>query len=169
MASQLQTPKKLVLVCPPGCSLHPDKIGQAVSEALLAIRANGGGRPALIKRGSELLGRPIPNTVMQRHVDHFRELADDTPQDGPRPGDVAILDSIIAAGYRNSKNWKPTIKDTLDAMKLKVQMTGQSAFEDMLAAMEAADLDLGDADDGSLPPEAPEAIFSPDERTPEEE
>ena len=156
---------KLVANCPDACSLHPDKIGRAATEALLAVRANGAGRSVLISRATELLGRPVASGTMQRHIDHMRELADDAPDvSGPRPTDLQILDGIIVAGFRNSRNWKPTIKDTLDAMKLKTAMTGQSAFEDMLNALEAG---LGMAEDGDeeeVEAENREAVLSPAER-----
>ena len=154
---------KLVANCPDLCSLHPDKIGSAATEALLAARANGAGADSMAKRAAALLGRPVPRTNMQRHLDHMRELVGDEPVvDGPRPTDVQILDQIIVSGFRNSKNWKPSIKDVLDAMKLKTAMTGQSAFEDMLNALEAG---LGMADDEEeQAPENPEAQLSADER-----
>lgn len=156
--------KKLVVVCPEQCSLRPDKIGDHVTNVLIAMRENGGGSPAMSRRATELLKRRVPPTNMQRHLAHFKELADDDPikAGGPRPTDLHILDSIIVAGFRNSRNWKPSIKDTLDAMKLKTQMTGQSAFEDMLTAMDAA-LDFAEDEEASL--ENPEAVSSPDERT----
>lgn len=156
------SPNKLVANCPDACSLHPEKIGNAATEALLAARQNGAGAQSLAKRASELLGRTVHSGTMGRHIDHMRELADDQPDlTGPRPTDIQILDGIIVAGFRNSRNWKPTIKDTLDAMKLKTAMTGQSAFEDMLNALEAG---LGMAEDEEEAPENPEAQFSADER-----
>jgi len=165
------TSKRLVAVCPDSCSLHPDKIGQGITEALLAARANGAGAPSLAKRAAELLKHPVPQTNMSRHVGHMRELADDEPEvTGERPNDLAILDAIIISGHKNSRSWRPSIKDVLDAMKLKVQMTGQSAFEDMLTAMDAA-LDLAEdeesEDEEEVNVENPEAQLSPDERTPD--
>ena len=38
---------KLVANCPDLCSLHPDKIGSAATEALLAARANGAGADSM--------------------------------------------------------------------------------------------------------------------------
>ncbi len=95
---------------------------------------------------------------MDRHITHFVEAEepDAVPEDGPKPSDIAILDSIIVSGFRNSKNWKPSIRDTLEAMKLKVQMTGNSAFDDLISLF-----DVVDEDDPDF--EAPEAILSPGE------
>ena len=158
------SPNKLAIVCPDACSFHPDKIGQENANVLRVVRENGAGAPTFKRRAEELLKHPVPQTNVTRHLKHYRLLVPDEPDpaaSGPRPSDLAILDSIIGAGFRHSKHWRPTIKDTLDAMKLKIQMTGQSAFEDMLRAMESG-LDLAD---GVLDVEEnPDAIGLPDER-----
>lgn len=154
----------LVIACPPECSLHPDKIGEDQAQALLSIRASGVGIRRFMTQGATVLGREIAFATAQRHVKHYREAyKEDEIAEAPpekKVGDLEILDAIIAAGARNSKNWKPSIKDTLDAMKLKLQITGNSAFEDMLAAMEAG-LDLADGVDEL--PENPAALGTPDE------
>ena len=168
----METPTKpdLAINCPESCTFSPVKIGQKNANALKEARRNGAGQLVFKRRAEELLGHPVHASTASRHLRaHYRELAPDQPQQpedtGVKPSDLAILDSIISAGYRNSRNWKPSIKDTLDAMKLKVQMTGQSAFEDMIAAMDAA-LDLADGvdDEDEEAIEAPEALLSPDER-----
>lgn len=160
------TPRKLVVACPPECSLHPDKIGEAASRALLAAREKGLGAVLFAREAEGLLGRRVPTSNVSRHLKHYREPApEDIPdvEPGKPVGDLALLDAIIAAGARNSKAWKPTIKDTLDAMKLKMQLTGNSAFEDMLSMMDSA-LDLADE-----VPEAREALGTADEVPAEEE
>lgn len=162
------TPKKLILQCPDNCSLRPTVVGAGVTAALTDMREKGAGSRTMRARASELLGRPVAGSNMDRHIQHFREAVpsdEPDPGAGPRPNDVAILDAIIAAGYRNSRSWRPTIKDTLDAMKLKASLTGQSAFEDMLTAMNAA-LDLAEEEDEeeSEAPENVEAVLSPAER-----
>jgi hypothetical protein len=158
---------KLAIVCPQLCSYHPEKIGAENANVLKVIRENGAGAPTLARRAEELLGHPVSIASVNRHLKHYRELVPDEPDpaaDGPRPTDLAILDSIIHSGFRNSKHWRPTIKDTIDAMKLKIAMTGQSAFEDMLRAMESG-LDLAD---GELDMEEnPDAVASEDERVPD--
>lgn len=158
---------KLVAACPDNCSFHEDKIGKDVAEALLSLRQEGYGGPRFTAAASRLLGRKVPATNVQRHLKHYREVDENPPEiveDGRKIGDLEILDTIIASGARNSRNWKPTIKDTLDAMKLKLQITGNSAFEDMLAAMEAGlDLAEGGEDEDEEPPENPAALGTPDE------
>ncbi len=151
---------KLGINCPDLCSFHPSKIGWKNANALMAARARGAGAPTLKRIAEELLGHPVPSTNMQRHVKHYvkeAEPEDQTPISGPKPTDIDILDSIIVSGYRNSKNWKPTIRDTLEAMKLKTQMTGNSAFDDLIKLF---DVD----DDEEETPETVEALLSPEER-----
>ena len=160
----------LVVVCPTACSFHPEKIGEVATAALLQMRKNHAGAGTMSRRAQELLGRKINMSTMQRHLAHYKEGADPNEEEdtGPRPTDIAILDAIITSGFRHSKNWRPTIKDTLDAMKLKTQMTGQSAFEDMITAMnDAMDLPDTDEDDESVA-ENPEAVLAEGERGAEE-
>ena len=166
-----ETPRKFAINCPGNCSFHPAKIGNKHAGALRMLKENGAGREVFARRAAEILGHPVHESNVARHLRHYVEVTKDEPEveTGPKPTDLAILDAIITSGYRNSRNWKPTIKDTLDAMKLKVQMTGQSAFEDMLAQMDAA-LNLADSGEDEMEDvvEAPEALFSAAE-TPEEE
>ena len=75
-----------------------------------------------------------------------------------KPTDVEILDSIITQGFRNSKNWKPTIRDTLEAMKLKTSMTGNSAFDDLITLFDVDD------DEDEVAPESVDALLSEEER-----
>jgi hypothetical protein len=154
------TLRKLAYNCPSKCSLREEVIGAKNAGILKAMRENGAGRPTIQRRAIELLGRHVADSVVTRHLQHYVEIKTDEPEEeGPRPSDLAILDGIILSGFRNSRNWKPTIRDTLDAMKLKVSMTGQSAFEDMLKAMDAA-FDLPDDEN-----ENPDAILAPEERS----
>ncbi len=157
---RLPSPNKLAINCPIECSLHPSKIGQKNANILLTVRENGAGRPTFQRRATELLGYNVPGGNVQRHLLHYVELTseEEAVAQGPKPGDIDILDSIIGAGYRNSRNWKPTIRDTLEAMKLKMQMTGNSAFDDLLSLFDSAE------DPEPVAEEAPEAILSEEER-----
>ena len=147
--------RKLATNCHPLCSLREEVIGADAALFLKDARENGMGIVRFQRAAEEKLGRSLNTESIRRHLKHYREIDEFAPADGgEKPSDIAILDSIVAAGYRNSRNWKPTIRDTLDAMKLKAQMTGQSAFEDMLAAM----------DEALTQNEAPEAVASEEER-----
>ena len=158
------TQRELAIGCPPECSLHPDKIGEDKAQALLLIRQSGAGAPTFQKQAAIILGRSVSNGTAGRHLRHYREVDNGAPveaADGPKVTDLEIIDGIIEAGYRNRERWRPTIKDTLDALKLKLQLTGNSAFENMLDAMAAAA--AGEDDEETEAEEAPEAVLSPDE------
>lgn len=164
-----QTPPKTTVNCPPECSLHPDKIGPGATEALRIIAENGAGRLVFARRAGEVLGHPVPTANAQRHLKHYRELAEEAAlPPGEKVADLQILDKIIQQGFANSGSWRPTIKDTMEAMKLKAQLTGNSVFEDMINAMDSALNVEFDEDGEPIEPENPEAVAAPDER-PEEE
>jgi len=157
-------PPKLGIACPTNCTFHPSKIGWKNANALAATRARGAGEIVFLRRYEELTGLRAANTTAHRHFKHYVKPADPKSDEevveGPKPSDIQILDSIIGAGFRNSKNWKPTIRDTLEAMKLKTQMTGNSAFDELIALF-----DVNEEDDDV--PEVPEAALSAEERAQE--
>jgi hypothetical protein len=140
----MQAKSKYVLACPPNCTLRPDAIGEGLTQTLMLIRANGAGAPTFARRATELLGRPIPTGMATRHFKHFKEV-DEGPggivDPAKKLADLEILDLVIQRGAANSQNWKPSIKDTIEAMKLKMQMTGNSAFDDLIKLFDGADAD----------------------------
>lgn len=146
--------------CPPGCSLRPEKTGNRIGNIILEMRSNGAGRMPIKARLEGLLERRIGQTTVQTHLTHIVEVnpEPELAPDAPKAGDLEILEAIIQSGFRNSRNWKPGIRDTLDAIKLKASLTGQSAFEDMLKAMDEA---IGLPDEEI---EAEEAILAEEER-----
>jgi hypothetical protein len=157
------SPNKLVAVCEPLCSLSEEAVGPAISAVVIEMRERGAGAPTIHRRIAELGYKGHQNSVT-RHLKHLRPAEEDPTTQvpaGQKVGDLEILDSIIAAGFRNSKNWKPSIKDTLDAMKLKAQMTGNSAFQDLIDLFDGAEVD---EEDDEVAPEAVEALLSEDER-----
>jgi hypothetical protein len=164
-----QTPPSLVIACPPECSFHPDKIGVGAASALRAIRENGAGQHVFGRRSAEILGHPSSMSAIARHLRHYRDSDTDTSPSGPSKaaGDLEILNEIIKKGFENSGSWKPTIKDTMEAMKLKASLTGHSVFQDMIDAMDQA-LDLEDGDEEEAP-ENPEALGELEEQAPEDE
>lgn len=155
---------KLAIACPSDCSLHPDKIGADKAEALRALRENGAGEGVFSRQGSAVLGRPIATSTAGRHFKHYRKV-DETPDvDLPvdaskKASNLEILDRIIQRGYSNSHNWKPSIKDTLDAMRLMVQITGNTGDDELLKLFDIADDELDPA------PENPDAIASVEEQS----
>jgi hypothetical protein len=124
------------------------------------------------RRAGELLGHPVSASSVARHLRHYREA--DTGESSPsKPskaaGDLDILNEIIKKGFENSGSWKPTIKDTMEAMKLKASLTGHSVFQDMIDAMDRA-LDLEDEDEEEQEaPENPAALGELEELAPEEQ
>ncbi len=161
----------LTVLCPVECSYTEEKIGADKAEKLRVLAETGVGS-VLYARGAEvILGYRMPPMNANRHMKHYRDPEPDAraSEVGKKVGDLEILDDIIAAGARNSRSWRPTIKDTLDAMKLKAQLTGNSAFEDMLAAMDQA-LDRAGGDPERVgEAEARDALGLPDEQGDSEE
>lgn len=154
-------PAKLTLNCPDNCSLRSDAIGPGFTAILLAMRENGAGEPAMTRRISELLGRPFPKTNMQRHLKHYRVLNDNDADGDELPEkltDLEALEQIIQSGVRNHRQWKPTLRDTMDAIKLKMQLTGNSIYEDFLSGMDAAVLEDAEAEEN---PEAETDLAEP--------
>lgn len=151
------------ITCSEACTFHPSKIGWPIARELKALRKEGAGKLKFHTRAEALLSIRIPISNVQRHIaHHYPEPEEEVPDEEltKKPTDIEILDSIVASGFRNSKNWKPTIRDTLEAMKLKTAMTGNSAFDDLIS--------LFDVDDESTEPEAIEVVLSPDERPTED-
>lgn len=167
MGSQTPPDGRLIAVCEPSCSLDEAVVGPAISAVVIEMRERGSGAPTIHRRIAELGYKGHQNSV-SRHLKHLRpveEVPSEAVPVGQKVGDIEILDSIIAAGYRNSKNWKPTIKDTLDAMKLKAQFTGNSAFDDLIHLFDGAEDPEEDDEEALI--EAPEAVLSEEERTEE--
>lgn len=163
--------KHLIANCHPRCSLSERAIGHGPAEVLRGWREEGMGSERMANRATDLLKRPVLPGTMARHLKHYREVVPEAGTGdfmapvGQKAGDLDILDAIIQQGARNAHNWKPSIKDTLEAMKLKMQITGNSAFDDMLAAMEAGlRLSEGASEDDLDDVEAPEAISDEIER-----
>lgn len=115
----------------------------------------------MTRRISELLGRPFPKTNMQRHLKHYRVLNDNDADGDELPEkltDLEALEQIIQSGVRNHRQWKPTLRDTMDAIKLKMQLTGNSIYEDFLSGMDAAVLEDAEAEEN---PEAETDLAEP--------
>lgn len=159
----LPRPKQTVQ-CPANCSLRPEAIGPGLTAVLLQMRENGAGEPSMTRRMSELIGRPFPKTNMTRHLKHYRDLNSEEiesaeDEDSEKVSDLAVIERIIAAGVRNQKTWRPTLRDTMDAVKLKMQLTGNSIYEDFLSGMDEAVLE--DALNAEENPEATEDLPEP--------
>lgn len=149
-------PRKLVSICPSKCSFHPTVIGDEAAAQLQAFREAGSATTTWLEQAQQVLGHPVSRTAGIRHLTgHYRDAVEPRAEQlpGPKRGDLEILDLIIQRGAENSQNWKPSIKDTIEAMKLKMQMTGNSAFEDLISLFDGV-IDEENAD----PEENPEAL-----------
>lgn len=143
--------------------MHPDKIGQEKADVLRRLRETGVGETIFMRQGAEVLGRPIAKGTAGRHLKHYRtadELAGhEMPADpAVKVGNLEILERIIQRGFANSHTWKPSIKDTLDAMRLYVQITGNTGEDDLLKLFDVAEDELAGA------VENPAALAGADER-----
>lgn len=166
-------PKKLAVVgCSLTCSLNVENIGEDLAGELLALSEAGHGRPKVLALALER-GAKVSSGAVQRHLaNHLRpEEATESVEDaaGGSIPTVELLDSIITSGYRNRRNWKPTIQDVMKAMEMKLRVTGASAFEDFFDAIDSAVLGDADHEDEEEGPENLEALLSEGEREPEEE
>jgi hypothetical protein len=158
----------LYIACPHACQFNPDKIGENKANDLRRFRETGAGATDFARRATDVLGHPVSLSSVQRHMHHYKESAKDNeillgPKPGEKLGDLEILDLVIQRGAANSLNWKPSIKDTIEAMKLKMQMTGNSAYDDLISLFDGAE-----TDELIAPDESPEAVLSEDERPTED-
>lgn len=153
----------LVIQCPPECNFYPGKIGDKAAVELMLYRETGIGTVLFGRKVEQVVGRAIAKSSIIRHFKHYKVKVD--PNEAPpdpkkKHGDLEILDLVIQRGAANSMNWKPGIKDVIEAMKLKMQMTGNSAFDDLIALFDGAEID----EDEIPAPEAPEALAAVEER-----
>jgi len=149
----------LIIACPALCTFHPKKIGDSAAESLKLARESGAGVNVFMRKAAVILGHPVTNASVSRHFHHYREAINSAPlfqTMDQKLGDLEILDLVIQRGASNSLSWKPTIKDTIEAMKLKMQMTGNSAFDDLIDLFDGTEAD-------DLIPEDPSAVLSEDE------
>jgi hypothetical protein len=159
---------KVVIGCPTVCSLSPHRIGETAAEQLRLVRQAGYGAVVFERRTKEILGWAPSRNAISRHLRHYREELDET-QKGPaeRVADLEFLQGVIDQAYKNRGSWRPTLRDALEAMKLKHTMTGGSEMADLLAIFEKAAesrIRLTGAGARERAPEADEAVYSAEER-----
>lgn len=73
--------------------------------------------------------------------------------DEPVATNLEIIEKIIQKGFANSKNWKPTINDTMKAMDMWFRITQNSPFDELLNAMAAATVETQETQDAVGLPE----------------
>jgi len=131
--------KTFQLECPEACSLRPgSKVGQKVTEMMLAGVAY---RQIvdIVKKEDDWVLYPA---TMTRHKKHVRVTGTSDPDDAPlgKANNIEILETIIQKGFQNSKNWKPTIGDTMKAMDMWFRLTQGNPFDDLLDTLASAAL-----------------------------
>ena len=135
-------PKTYVTECPDNCSLGPKtQYGPMVSEGL----ANGRSYRQMIAEASKTGGVIYPGTI-GRHKKHVHITGRSTDPDDPlesvksQATNIEILETIIQKGFQNSRNWKPTISDTMKAMDMWFRLTQGNPFDDLLDTLASASI-----------------------------
>jgi hypothetical protein len=156
-----------IVSCTNMCTAHPDNLGEEGAKMLHDILEAGyGGSHA--QRELTKAGHSLSRTAIHRHVaNHIRPL-DKTESlekaEGKRVPTLEILDAISEMGYKNRRNWRPTIQDVLKAEEMRLRLTGGSLFDAFLDVIDAATFPDPDDPEAEGPSTDIEAALSPDER-----
>jgi len=131
--------KTYVLECPENCSLGPRTlVGNKVTEWML----DGKTYRWIVDEVKALYDYKLFPGTMTRHKKHVivTGRAPDPPEADSRykANNIEILETIIQKGFQNSKNWKPTISDTMKAMDMWFRLTQGNPFDDLLDTLAAA-------------------------------
>ena len=124
--------------CHPNCSFYPDKLGTQADAVHRIFEAGGTQRHiAEVLAG---IGITTTQASVGRHRQH---LTVTDPDDIDEPGTptktiptMDFVDAVISSSFRARKNWRPSIRDGLDALKLRIELNG-GAEGPMAALMEA--------------------------------
>jgi len=77
---------------------------------------------------------------LSRHSKHIVTNTPEEEPEGPRASNIEILEAIIAKGFQNRRNWKPTISDTMKAMDMWFRLTQGNPFDELLDTLAAASM-----------------------------
>jgi hypothetical protein len=151
-------PKTYTLACGDNCSFGPEtKWGLRVSDAMVE-----GKTYRAIQEMAKAEGDTIWPGTISRHKKHIlitgrgEMIANAPPPISEKPNNIAILEEIIARGFDNRKNWKPTISDTMKAMDMWFRLTQGNPFDDLLNTLAAAS--LGETEAAESNPQAVHAV-----------
>lgn len=120
--------------CPDNCSLRS---GTKFGDVATAMLLDGQSYTKVIAAG-EAKGHRFGPSVLTRHNRHI--VRGDEPEVTEKKTNIEILETIIQKGFGNSKNWRPTIGDTMKAMDMWFRLTAGNPFEELLDAMAVAGL-----------------------------
>lgn len=115
--------------CPDNCSLRP---GTKFGDIASAMLVEGIPYTKVIAAGVAK-GHSFGPSVLTRHRRHI--VTEDQEDPSEKRTNIEILEMIIQKGFVNSKNWRPTINDTMKAMDMWFRLTQGNPFEELLASM----------------------------------
>lgn len=125
------------LECPDSCTFKEgSKWGQKATEAILA----GTGLRTIVAAGAKE-GQKFSYMAVSRHKKHIVVSGQEVAPDLPKATNIEILETIIQKGFGNSKNWKPTISDTMKAMDMWFRLTQGNPFDDLLDTLAMASVE----------------------------
>jgi hypothetical protein len=117
------------------CSLGPDTpFGPMATELLANGKSLRVTLAAIVEKGGKSNTTSIARH--RRHIIHANT-GPDLPPEKPA-SNIEILEAIIAKGYQNRKNWRPTISDTMKAMDQWFRLTQGNPFDELLDTLAAA-------------------------------
>jgi hypothetical protein len=142
------------LECPDNCTFKEGKPwSQQATEGILG----GTSFRTLVAQGGKA-GVKFSLMALSRHKKHIVVSGQEPETALPKATNIEILEKIIQTGFANSKNWKPTISDTMKAMDMWFRLTQGNPFDELLDTLASASLE------GDEPEEANSAAVSlPDE------
>lgn len=147
------------LECPDTCSLRPPSPVGALASPLFADGVTYRAVAAAIVDA----GYPKPSmgtlTRHKRHIAVHAQVQADEPA-LRKATNIEILEAIIQKGFANSKNWKPTINDTMKAMDQWFRLTQGNPFDELLDTLASAS--LGEDDPAVGLPDEHEAMIGDD-------
>lgn len=121
--------------CPDSCSLGPGTLWGERATALLV----DGMSFRLIVAEAKKDDFATNIATLSRHRKHIvRATPEEMDETAPRASNIEILEAIIAKGFQNRKNWKPTISDTMKAMDMWFRLTQGNPFDELLDTLAAA-------------------------------
>ena len=129
------------LECSGTCSL---RAGTSFSDAATEMLLSGKSIRQIVAAAA-MAGYKTNVATISRHKQHVVLHTAEQPEVlTPKASNIEILESIIAKGFENRKNWKPTISDTMKAMDMWFRLTQGNPFDELLDTLAAAG--MGDED-----------------------
>lgn len=139
------------LECPDACTFHP---ATEWSEQATRLLVEGVPLRGIVAE-AKIDGITTNIATLSRHRRHIvmnkAAMSVDVPL--PRASNIDILEAIIAKGFDNRKNWKPTISDTMKAMDMWFKLTQGNPFDELLDALATAG--MGEENPRALDGETP--------------